>query len=237
MDQKSTPGKTPAGAIHAGHRSRMRQRFLVNGLEGFQDHEVLELILFYAVPRRDVNPMAHMLIQRFGNLSAVLDAPEAELCTIPGVGPRVAHFLKLIPQVMVQMTRRACQEERLPLCTPKDLQKLLALRCPDGPVGQILLILTDSNHNVIALHRFENFQTLNIRALATRAITSHASRVVLVERVEDCTGIPASGRYQALDKLVEDLRTLHIPLWDYFTVDALGHSPCSFVRTGQLLPR
>lgn len=237
MEKDSISGKPPAGGIHAGHRGRMRQRFLASGLEGLQEHEVLELLLFYAVPRRDVNAMAHMLIQRFGSFSAVLDAPEAELRSIPGVGPRVAHFLKLIPQILVQMARRSSEEEPLSVRTASELQRFLELRCPDGPTGQLLLILTDPAHHVVALHRLESFETLNVRELATYAIGSRASRVVLVERVKDCTGFPPPGRCQALDQLAENLRVLGVPLWDYFTVDALGHRPCSFARTGQLLPR
>ena len=64
---------------HAGHRQRMRERFLTGGLEGFADHEVLELMLFYAIPQRNVNPLAHRLLDRFGTLHAVLEAPVEEL--------------------------------------------------------------------------------------------------------------------------------------------------------------
>lgn len=237
MSSGSNSHKPPAGGVHAGHRGRMRQRFLSNGLTGFQEHEILELLLFYAVPRRDVNAMAHMLIQRFGNLSAVLDAPEEELQAVPGVGPRVAHFLRLIPQVMVQMARRTGQESSLPLRTAADLQRFLELRCPEGPVGQLLLLLTDGEHRVLALHRFACFEALTVRELAIHAVNSRATRVVLVERVDNCLGLPPPGRCPALDQMADKLHVLGFPLWDYFTVDDLGHKPCSFAKTGQLLPR
>ena len=58
---------------HDGHRERLRQRFLENGLDSLQDHEVLELLLFYAVPRRDTKELAWRLLHHFGSLSAVLD--------------------------------------------------------------------------------------------------------------------------------------------------------------------
>ena len=67
---------------HAGHRQRMRERFLTGGLEGFADHEVLELMLFYAIPQRNVNPLAHRLLDRFGTLHAVLEAPVEELMKV-----------------------------------------------------------------------------------------------------------------------------------------------------------
>ena len=75
---------------HAGHRQRMRERFRTGGLDGFADHEVLELMLFYAIPQRNVNPLAHELLEHFGSLHAVLDAPAEELCRISGVGENAA---------------------------------------------------------------------------------------------------------------------------------------------------
>ena len=61
--------------IHDGHREKMRRRFRETGLEGFADHEALELLLYYAIPRRDTNPIAHALMDRYDSLSAVLNAP------------------------------------------------------------------------------------------------------------------------------------------------------------------
>ena len=58
--------------IHQGHREKMRQRFLKSGLESFADHEALELLLYYAIPRRDTNPIAHRLMERYGSLTAVI---------------------------------------------------------------------------------------------------------------------------------------------------------------------
>ena len=81
---------------HAGHRQRMRERFLAGGLEGFADHEVLELMLFYAIPQRNVNPLAHRLLDRFGTLHAVLEAPVEELMKVEGVGQYAALLLSLV---------------------------------------------------------------------------------------------------------------------------------------------
>ena len=80
---------------HAGHRQRMRERFLAGGLEGFADHEVLELMLFYAIPQRNVNPLAHRLLDRFGTLHAVLEAPVEELMKVEGVGQYAALLSSL----------------------------------------------------------------------------------------------------------------------------------------------
>ena len=84
-------------SIHSGHRSRVKAEFLARGLEGWPDHRVLELLLFYSIPQGDVNGLAHTLIERFGTLSGVLDASEDELRKVPGVGEHTAVLLKLMP--------------------------------------------------------------------------------------------------------------------------------------------
>ena len=72
--------------VHEGHRARLKQRFEAEGLDGFQPHEALELILFQSVARRDVNPLAHVLVDRFGSFSGALAAGEEALAAVPGVG-------------------------------------------------------------------------------------------------------------------------------------------------------
>ena len=86
--------------VHAGHRARMRERFIKEGLSGFSEHEVLEFLLMFAIPQRDVNPLAHRLIDRFGSLSAVLESSPAELTRVDGVGENAAALLSLMPQLM-----------------------------------------------------------------------------------------------------------------------------------------
>lgn len=92
---------------HAGHRQRLRQRFCANGLSGFAPHEVLELMLGYAIPRQDVNPLAHELIKRYGSLHAVLEADVAELQRVDGIGEYTAVMLALFSAVAAK-----CEESR-----------------------------------------------------------------------------------------------------------------------------
>lgn len=81
--------------VHKGHRERMRQRFLVEGAKGFADHELLELLLYYAVPRGDVNPLAHRMLAEFGTLSMLLSADPADISRRCGVKESTAVLLVL----------------------------------------------------------------------------------------------------------------------------------------------
>lgn len=90
--------------IHDGHRQRLKQRMMSEGLESFEPHEVLELLLFYAIPQRNVNPLAHQLIERFGSLGAVLGAPKEQLIQVPGVGDGVADWLSSLSSILDRYT-------------------------------------------------------------------------------------------------------------------------------------
>lgn len=86
-------------SAHVGHRERMRNRFRSQGIDRFEDHEVLEMLLYFAIPQKNTNEMAHILLNRFGSISGVLDAPETELKKVPGIGEAAAMLLKFVPQL------------------------------------------------------------------------------------------------------------------------------------------
>lgn len=85
--------------MHEGHRNRLKRRFLEEGLDGFEDHQILELLLFYAIPRRDTNEIAHSLIDKYGSLSGVLEADPKDLTATSGLGENSTVLLTLIPSL------------------------------------------------------------------------------------------------------------------------------------------
>ena len=85
--------------LHEGHRKRMKERFIKSGLDDFAPHNILELLLFYSIPRGDTNPVAHRLIDTFGSLSGVFDATPEELAKVDGVGENSAILISMIPQI------------------------------------------------------------------------------------------------------------------------------------------
>ena len=98
--------------LHDGHRQRKRQQFLSHGPESMADHELLELALFYAIPRRDTNETAHRLLDQFGSLDRVLSAPEQELEKVEGVGQGAAVLLRLMGSIG-DRARRPEREEKI----------------------------------------------------------------------------------------------------------------------------
>lgn len=86
--------------MHEGHRNRMRDKLLSGGIENFKEHEIIEVLLYYCIPRQNTNEIAHALLEQFGSLRGVLDANADELQKVPGIGPNAAVFLTMLPQVL-----------------------------------------------------------------------------------------------------------------------------------------
>ena len=82
---------------HTAHRQRLKERYLREGMDSLEEHVVLELLLFFAIPRCDTNKTAHKLIDRFGSLHAVFDAPMEELIAVDGIGESSALLIKAVP--------------------------------------------------------------------------------------------------------------------------------------------
>ncbi len=132
-------------SVHDGHRERLRERFINHGLDSFNEIEALELLLFYAIPRRDTNPLAHALLDRFGGLDGVFSATEQELCDVPGISTGTACLLRMIPQIMrkseVERASRVVEinsiKDAADYLIPRfryERDELLILLCLDGPL-------------------------------------------------------------------------------------------------------
>ena len=99
-------GRDFAPAPHeSGHRTRLRERFLDGGADAIPDYELMELVLFAAIPRRDVKPLAKKLIAQFGSFADVIAAPQARLLEVPGIGAAAATQLKIIAAAALRLSK------------------------------------------------------------------------------------------------------------------------------------
>lgn len=92
--------KNENSELHKGHRKRVKDKFIQNGLKDFSDIQVLEAALFFCIPQGDTNDIAHRLLNKFGSLSAVFDASEEHLLSVQGVGENTCTFLRFMPELM-----------------------------------------------------------------------------------------------------------------------------------------
>jgi DNA repair protein RadC len=106
---------------HAGHRQRLRARFAENGFKGFHDYEILELMLFSAIPQKDTKPLAKRLLQTFGSLSRVLDAPVDETAKVEGCGVSIALFLQSLRSLFAAYSEDSVRQDAARLTTMSGL--------------------------------------------------------------------------------------------------------------------
>ncbi len=137
--------------VHEGHRVRLRKRYAQHGLENFDDVNALELLLFYTIPRRDTNEIAHALLEHFGSLRNILEASIEELCKVKGVGETTAELLTLIPAISrrYMMSR---QEEEIGdvIRNVRPLAKYLVAQYMYEKVEVFRLICVNNRNRVIA---------------------------------------------------------------------------------------
>ncbi len=171
------------GDIHAGHRQRMKERFLANGLEGFSPHEAIELMLYYAIPRRDVNELSHRLIERFGSYKGVFDADYEDLLSVEGVGENAAILFKLMA---AGWRRYALYDERMPFLYDK-LEKIgnYAVKLFIGTsVEKLYVMLFDNKMMLLDTVKLAegavNYVSVPPRIIVEKAFKKNAASVVLI---------------------------------------------------------
>ena len=133
--------------LHAGHRSRMMKKVL-NNADVLAEHELLETLLFYALPRIDTNGLAHEIINTFGGINGVLKANADELKAINGVGDSVAGIILIVSQLVKRFGGQ--KEKKISLSTPQKLQARIQELFTDLTYEKFLFIMLDAKYNIIA---------------------------------------------------------------------------------------
>ncbi len=173
--------------VHGGHRKRLRDRAMSEGLESFNPHQVLELLLFYAIPRQDTSETAHLLIDRFGSVHEVLNAQESELIKVPGIGKKTAKWLNDLgslvrtygelrasdrPKIVnLKSAVQFCEEQRAN-CAPQTTYQLCT--APSGKIQTFAKICDSTAWGEI----------LTIRSSLHAALSVKARSVIVVEYVD-----------------------------------------------------
>lgn len=206
--------------IHDGHREKMRARFLAAGLDAFADHEALELLLYYAIPRRDTNPIAHTLMERYGSLSAVLEAPAEDLRKVEGIGESAAILLRLVPQLS-RKARLADARETVLNSVDRAGSYLMELFAGLSRESLYQLCL-DQKGKLLACKRPSqggaNSTDLNIRLLMENAILTSASAVILSHNHPSGIALPSEDDIATTEQAQKALGTIGVRLADHIIV-------------------
>lgn len=206
---------------HDGHRQRMKERFLINGLDGFSGHEVLELLLFYGIPYRDTNGLGHRLETEFGSLVNVLDAAYADLLKVEGMTPHTATLIRLCGDI----ARRYQQEIGSQVQQLYDLDTLAAYVKPwflGKRDESVVLISMDNKRKLLNATRiFEgsvNSAQFNIRAAVQQLLRDNATIAVLAHNHPNGFAFPSQADVMTTQWFMQALKPLDIRLIDHLIV-------------------
>ena len=225
-------------SIHDGHRRRLKERFLREGLDNFEQLQVLELLLFYCIPRQDTNPIAHAPLDRFGSVSKVLEATPEELKKVPGVGESAALFLSLIMATGRYYLVNQKEKDTILTSIEKCGQYLLPFF--HGRRNEtVFLLCLDAKCKVLSCKEVGegsvNSAAVPIRRIVEMALGDNATSVVLAHNHPSGLALPSGEDIQTTRRLSLALRAVEIELVDHVVVADGDY--VSLAQSGMYNPR
>lgn len=224
-------------SIHDGHRERMKDRFRKNGIACLQEHEVLEMLLYYCIPRRDTNEIAHTLLKEFKTLPRLFNASPKELERVDGVGKNTALFISFIRQLERYFPDDDVDPDEI-LWSLKRCHKYLQ-RCLAGKKNEtVMLLCLDAKCKLLgcqvigegSLHS----ANASVRKIVETAIAANATSVVLAHNHPGGLAVPSGEDVQTTKQIAMMLKNLDIVLMDHVVVS--GVEIVSLVESGLYEP-
>jgi DNA repair protein RadC len=224
-------------SIHAGHRKRLRQRFLEEGLDNFDEINALELLLFYCIPQKDTNPIAHDLLDRFGSLPQVLEATPEELMSVDGISEYSVTFLKLITAAgRYYQVKRAETGEILR--TISQCGNYLVPRFYGRENETVFLLCLDAKCKVLGCKLVGegsvNSANIPIRRVVEIALNSNATTVILAHNHPSGLALPSDEDVETTIRVAKAMEAVEITLADHIVV--ADNDYVSMVQSGYFRP-
>ena len=225
----------PSPLSAEGHRGRLRARLLAAGPDSVADHELLELVLFLALPRRDTKPIARALLLRFGSFANAIAAPLNDLRSVDGMGEAGAAALKTVQAAALRLIRSDLRDQ--PVLSNWDaLMGYLTAVLARERVEQFRILFLDNRNRLLA-DEAQSRGTVNHtpvypREVAKRALELHATAIILVHNHPSGDTTPSQADLAMTGEIKRAVGTLGIVLHDHVIVGSGGW--LSFQREGLL---
>ncbi len=210
--------------VHDGHRDRMRNKVLESGFENFEEHEVLEFILFYAIPRGNTNEIAHKLIEKYGSIYNVCNADIISLKEIEGIGDKSAAFLKMIPSLLkVYMNPK---NVKVNLGSSSAVCEYFKNQFWGESVEKVRVVCLDDKLNLISskvvIDGNLSSVTVNVRSIVEFTYKSKSENIIMAHNHPNGDIIPSDSDIRSTMELMKILKTVGINLIDHVIVAGNG---------------
>lgn len=206
---------------HTGHRRRMKDRFVNCGLDNFEPHEVLEMMLYYCIPRRDTNEIAHRLIERFGTFDQVLDASVGDLEKVEGVGKNAAEFISFARSIG-SYYHTSCVKKRKILNNLEECGQYISAFFDGKKNETVYLLCLDAKCKVLGCFMINegglNAVEIAIQKVVQLALSVNASSVILAHNHPGGLAIPSQEDRQTTLRIAKALQLVQITLCDHIIV-------------------
>ncbi|MCD8144650.1 MAG: DNA repair protein RadC [Oscillospiraceae bacterium] len=208
--------------LHDEHRQRLKRQYMEHGADALTDLQLMELFLFYSIPRKDVNPVAHLLFQEFDSLPGVFDASIEELVTVPGIGEHVACSIHLLNDISrrCDIARNASDDSVI-----TDWQSAGDFLLPffyGALVENVYMLCLDARGRVLRCERLgegnPTFAALDLRELIRVAMNRRAVSVVLAHNHPGGHPVPSQEDLQVTLEVRRALETIHVELLDHLII-------------------
>lgn len=228
-------GARPLPSYLRDHRARLRERFLAGGADALPDYEMLELVLFRAIPRRDVKPLARALLEAFGDFSGVLSAPPARLQEIPGIGDAVVTELKIVEAAAHRLARSRVLQKQV-VSSWEALLDYCQTAMAHRDTEQFRILFLDRKNVLIADEAQAQGTVDHVpvypREVVKRALELNASALILVHNHPSGDPTPSRADISMTREIEQAAAALGIAIHDHIII---GRSTeLSFRATGYL---
>ncbi len=207
--------------VHEGHRSRLKERFLEQGIDNFEAHNILELLLFYSIPRKDTNEIAHDLLKNFGTLQGVFDADFNDLIKVDGIKENSATLLKLIPAIARAYATDKYSSNHL-LDTAEKISEFFLDKYV-GEKNEIVYLLLLNNKfemiDAVKLHEGSvNSAQISPRKVLDLVVKHNASMIVLAHNHPNGNAYPSMEDIETTSELMSTFSMVDVRLLEHFVV-------------------
>lgn len=210
----------------AGHRQRLRERFLRGGLNSFQDYEIVELLLTLGTPRKDCKQIAKLTIEEFGGLQNVLDSSIEDLQKIKGIGPANAFGVKLFQAVSERLAREQILE-KITLDSPKVVANYLQKSIGREKKEHFVILSLDTRNNLIKVSNISvgslNASIVHPREVFSEAIQVSAAQIIIAHNHPSGLTDPSDEDIAITRRLIEAGKILGIDILDHIIVSKSGY--------------
>jgi DNA repair protein RadC len=210
-----------------GHRKRLRARFRQAGAQGLAEYELLELVLFRALPRRDVKPIAKKLLEKFGSFAEVISAPPPRLAEVSGLGEEAITDLKIVQAAANELLRGGLREKPV-LSSWSAVLDYCRTAMAYAEREELRVLYLDKRNQLIADERQQvgtvDHTPVYPREVVKRALELSASALILVHNHPSGDPSPSRADVEMTQQIVEAARALGIALHDHIIVGRQGHA-------------